>query len=143
MNIMSKISFKLCNFSPWISFKLLNLDLGKMCEPCNSGKGKSQGKVREIQRTWVPILGEVAEKVIFRLCGLDFSKIADLYGSHLFFFNKTTSRETENVGSGSAIFGRIILAELRIFSHLILKILSKQIILPNLQISLTGHYLAC
>ena len=59
-----------------------------MCEPCNSGKGKSQGKVREIQRTWVPRLGEVAEKVIFRLCGLDFSKIADLYGSHLFFLIK-------------------------------------------------------
>ena len=44
---MSKIFLKLCKFSPWNS---LNLDLGKMCEPCNS----LLAQIRESQGTWVP-----------------------------------------------------------------------------------------
>ena len=42
------------NFLLESPFSSLNLDLRKMCEPCNSWKGKSQGKIRESQRTWVP-----------------------------------------------------------------------------------------
>ena len=44
---MNKISVKLCKFSPWNS---LNLDVEKMCEPCNS----LLAEVRESQGTWVP-----------------------------------------------------------------------------------------
>ena len=43
---MSKISLKLCKFSPWNS---LNLDLRKMSEPFNS----LLAKFRESQLTWV------------------------------------------------------------------------------------------
>ena len=46
---MSKISLKLCKFSPWISLNSLELDLGKIIKPCNS----FLAKVRESQGTWV------------------------------------------------------------------------------------------
>ena len=45
--IMSKISLKLCKFSPLNS---LESDLGKIIEPCSS----FLAKVKEIQRAWVP-----------------------------------------------------------------------------------------
>ena len=60
--IMSKISLKLCKFSPW---NLLNLDLGKMCEPCNSflakireSQKRESGKSQKVRESKLNKLGE-------------------------------------------------------------------------------------